>query len=66
MSLAEFAVFLGFHSFRMVFLFLHHVIVSLLALGACPVSYTHLDVYKRQIFSYVVQISLYRPQQDSP
>ena len=32
---------------------------SLKGIGATPVSYTHLDVYKRQVVVSVIQIALY-------
>ena len=43
MSLAETTVLLGLHSLGMILLFFHHVVISLLALGACQGNfYAHL------------------------
>ena len=58
MLLAETAILLGLHSFRMVLLFLHHIVVSLLAFGAGQGDlYTHLRGPPLFLVSFFREIS---------
>lgn len=50
MSLAETTVLLGLHSLGMILLFFHHVVISLLALGACQGNFLRASRYLRLLF----------------